>query len=67
MQIARLRRDMADCNYISVTLLCTFVVILCITNVFVECQKSSSRSSDIPVSNLGVKNYLGPTLKFLYW
>jgi hypothetical protein len=58
---------MADCNCVSVLLLCTFVVVLSITNVFVECQKSSSRSSDIPVSNLRVKNYLGPTLKFLYW
>jgi hypothetical protein len=50
----------------SFLLLCTCIVVLCTTNVFVESQ-NSPRSSDISITNLGVKNYLGPTLKFLYW
>jgi hypothetical protein len=44
-----------------------FVLLLCTIDVFVESQNSASRSSDKSISNLGVKNYLGPTLKFLYW
>jgi len=60
-------RNMAEGICLTVVRLFPFVILLCMTDVFVESQNSPSRSSDKSISNLGVKNYLGPTLKFLYW
>lgn len=58
---------MAEGICLTVVRLFPFILLLCMTDVFVESQNSASRSSDKSISNLGVKNYLGPTLKFLYW
>jgi hypothetical protein len=57
---------MAEGICLSAVRLFPFLILLCMTDVFVESQ-NSPRSSDKSISNLGVKNYLGPTLKFLYW
>lgn len=58
---------MAEGSCLSVVRLLPIILLLCTADVFVESQNSPSRSSDKSISNLGVKNYLGPTLKFLYW
>jgi len=57
---------MAEGICLSAVRLFPFLLLLCMTDVFVESQ-NSPRSSDKSIGNLGVKNYLGPTLKFLYW
>jgi len=58
---------MAEGICLTVVRLFPLVLLLCMTDVFVESHNSPSRNSDKSISNLGVKNYLGPTLKFLYW
>lgn len=56
---------MTDKNYLSIEFLCTIMILLCVTNVFVVSQKSSSVGNDAPSPE--ERNNLEPTLKILYW